>query len=42
MIGLEVYAEETKYMIMSRNQNAGRSYNTKIDNNLFEWAEQLK
>jgi hypothetical protein len=42
MIGLEVNAEETKYMIMSRNQNAERSHNIKIDNNFFEWAEQLK
>jgi hypothetical protein len=30
--GLEVNAEKTKYMIMSRNQNAGQNYNIKIDN----------
>jgi hypothetical protein len=30
--GLEVNAVKTKYMIMSRDQNAGRSYNMKIDN----------
>jgi hypothetical protein len=31
-IGLEVNADKTKYMIMSRDQNAGRSYSMKIDN----------
>ena len=31
-IGLEVNADKTKFMIMSRDQNAGRSYNMKIDN----------
>ena len=30
--GLEVNADKTKYMFMSRNQNAGRSHNIKIDN----------
>ena len=30
-IGLEVNADKTKYMIMSRDQSAGRSHNTKID-----------
>ena len=29
---LEVNADKTKYMIMSRDQNAGRSYSMKIDN----------
>jgi hypothetical protein len=31
-IGLEVNANKTKYMIMLRDQNAGRSHNIKIDN----------
>ena len=31
-IGLEVYADKPKYMIMSRDQNAGRSHCMKIDN----------
>jgi hypothetical protein len=31
-IGLEVNANKNKYMIMSRDQNAGRSYSMKIDN----------
>ena len=30
-IGLEVNADKTKYMFMSRDQSAGRSHNTKID-----------
>ena len=30
---LEVNADKTKYMIMSRDQNAGRSYSMNIDNN---------
>jgi hypothetical protein len=29
--GLEVNAEKTKYMVMSRNQNAGHNHNIKID-----------
>jgi hypothetical protein len=30
-IGLEVNTDKTKYMVMSRYQNAGRSHNIKID-----------
>jgi hypothetical protein len=41
-IGLEVNTDKTKYMVMSRDQNAGRSHNVKIDNNLFERVEELK
>jgi hypothetical protein len=29
--GLEVNADKTKYMIMSRDQNAGRSHSMRID-----------
>ena len=32
---LEVDADKTRYMVMSRDQNAARSYGIKIDNNLF-------
>jgi hypothetical protein len=32
--GLEV--NKTKYMVMSRDQNAGRRYSIKIDNSSFE------
>jgi hypothetical protein len=41
-IGLEVNAEKTKYMVMSRNQNAGHNYNTIIDNKSFERVEEFK
>ena len=40
-IGLEVNADKTKYMIMSRDQNAGRSYNIKTDNSFFEGVEEF-
>jgi hypothetical protein len=40
-IGLEVNADKTKYMTMFRDQNAGRSYNTKTDNNSLESVEQF-
>jgi hypothetical protein len=38
--GLEV--NKTKYMVMSRDKNAGRSYSTKIDNSSSEKAEEFK
>jgi hypothetical protein len=41
-IGLEVNAEKTKYMVMSRDQNAGRNGNIQIGNKLFETVEQFK
>ena len=41
-IGLEVNADKTKYMVMSRDQNAGRSHNMKIDNMSFERVEVFK
>jgi len=34
--GLEASADKTKYMIMSRDQNAGRSHSMKIDNSSIE------
>jgi len=37
-----VNADETKYMFMSRDQNAGRSHNMKIDNSSFERVEEFK
>ena len=36
-IGLEVIADKTKYMIMSRDQNAGRSHGMKTDNSCTEY-----
>ena len=41
-IGLELNADKTKYMVMSRDRNAGRSHNMKIDNRSFEMVEELK
>jgi len=41
-IGLEVNADKTTYMVMSRQQNAGRNHNVKIDNISFKRAEELK
>jgi len=41
-IGLEVNADKTKYMVMPRDQNAGRSHNMKIDNSPLERVEKFK
>jgi len=38
-IGLEVSADETKYMVMSRDQNAERIQSVRIDNSTFERVE---
>jgi hypothetical protein len=40
--GLEVNAEKTEYMFMSRNQNAGHNHNIKVDNKSFERVEEFK
>jgi len=37
-----VNAEKTKYMVMYRDQNAGRSHNIKIGNSTFERVEEFK
>jgi len=36
-----VNADKTKYLVMSRDQNAGRSHNIKTDNNSFERVEEF-
>jgi hypothetical protein len=41
-IGLEVSADKTKYMVMSRDQNAGRIHSVRMDNRTFERAEEFK
>jgi len=41
-IGLEVNADKTKYMVMSRDQNAERSHSMKTDNSSFERVEEFK
>ena len=40
--GLEVNADKTKYMVMSRDQNAGRSHNMKTENSSFDRLEEFK
>jgi hypothetical protein len=35
-VGLEVNTEKTKYMLLSRHQNAGQSHDIKIANKCFE------
>ena len=40
--GLEVNPEKTRYMIMSRDQNAGRSHSMKTDNSPIESVEEFK
>ena len=37
--GLEVSADKTKHMVMSRDQNAGRNHSMRIDNSTFKRVE---
>ena len=39
---LEVSADKTKYMVMSRDQNAGRIQSVRMDNSTFESVEEFK
>jgi len=41
-IGLEVSADKTKYMVMSRDQNAGRIQSVRFENSTFEKVEEFK
>ena len=41
-IGLELSAAKTKYMVMSRDQNAGRIHSVRMDNSTFERVEEFK
>ena len=41
-IGLDVNVDKAKYVVISRDQNAGRSRNVKTDNRSFEKVEQFK
>ena len=41
-IGLEANADKTKYMVMSRDQNAGRIHSVRIDNSTFDRVEDFK
>jgi protein associated with RNAse G/E len=39
---LEESADKTKYMVMSRDQNAGRIHSVRTDNSTFEMEEEFK
>ena len=39
-IGLELNADKTKYMVMSRDRNARRGHSVKIDNSSIERVEE--
>jgi hypothetical protein len=41
-VGREVNAEKTKFMLLSRHQNAGQNYDTKIANRSFEIVVQFR
>jgi hypothetical protein len=41
-IGLEINAEKTKYMIMSRHPSSGQNQNMRIANELFEKMAKFK
>ena len=41
-IGLEVNADKMKYIVMSRDRNAGRGHSVKIDNTSNEKVEEFK
>ena len=41
-IVLEVNVDKTKYMVMSRDKNAGRRHNKRIDNSSFGRVEEFK
>ena len=41
-IGLEVNADKTKYMVISRDWNAGRGHSVKTDSSAIERVEEFK
>jgi len=41
-IGLEVSPDKTKYMVIFRDQKAGRIHSVRIDNSTFERVEEFK
>jgi len=40
--GLDVDADKSKYVVMSRDQNAGRSHNVKNENSSLERVEEFE
>jgi hypothetical protein len=41
-IGLEVNGDKTMYVVMSRDQNTGRSHSMKTDNSSFERVKEFQ
>jgi hypothetical protein len=41
-VGLQVNTEKTKYMLLSRHQNAGQNHDIKIGNRCFENVAQFR
>jgi hypothetical protein len=41
-VGIEINAEKTKYMMMSRHPNSGQNQNIRIANESFENVEKFK
>ena len=41
-IGLDISVDTTKYMVMVRDQNAGRIHSVRVDNSTFERVEEFK
>ena len=41
-IGVEINADKSKYIVMSRDQNAVQSHSTKTGNSSFEMVEEFK
>ena len=41
-IGLDLSADKTKYMVMSRDENAERNHSVRIDNSTFERVQEFK
>jgi hypothetical protein len=41
-VGLEVTTEKTKYMLLSRHQNAGQNHDIKIGNRCFKNVAQFR
>jgi hypothetical protein len=39
--GVELNADKYKYMVMSRDQNAGQNHNVKTDNKFFERVREF-
>lgn len=41
-MGIEIYVEKTKYVVMSCKQNVGQNHKKKIGNKFFERMEEFK